>query len=73
MKRIPKKVISILDKRADAAKMFIKADNELVDWMNENQVDITHYELRDHILTGCESIINPEGSKETILDFLKRW
>jgi hypothetical protein len=73
MKRILKKINDILDRRVKAAQDFIKADKELVEWMNENRVDITHYKLKDYILCGCEIIVNHEGSKESIIDFLNCW
>ena len=73
MKKIPKKVIDILNKRAKAAEEFIRRDTELVEWMKENGIDITHYELEDHILCGCSSIVDSQGSKEAIIDFLNRW
>lgn len=73
VKKIPKKVRDILDKRAKAAKEFIACDNQLVDWLREQNVDLTHPDLQDHILTGCASLIDPEASSNTIIDFLKNW
>ena len=73
MKKIPKKVIDILNKRAKAAEEFIRRDTELVEWMIENGVDIAHYELKDHIQCGCSSIIDSRGSNDAIIHFLERW
>jgi hypothetical protein len=72
MNRIPKYVFSILEKRAKAAKLFMKYDSELVNWMEKHHMDTNSPSLQDHIHGGCVSVVEPEASKKTIINFLDK-
>ena len=73
MRRIPARIRKVIADRTKAAQKFMALDAELVDWMIEQDVDITHWKLRDNIHGGCESIVNPKASEENILYFLNCW
>ena len=72
MSKIPKRVLTILEKRANAAALFMKHDSELVNWMEKHHMDTNSPALQDHIHGGCVSVVEPEASKEAIIDFLDR-
>ena len=75
MKKIPAEVRKILADRTKAAQKFMALDSELVQWMEDQGIILSHYgwQLADHIHGGCESIVNPKASEEAILRFLKCW
>lgn len=73
MKKIPARVRKMLADRTKAAQKFMALDSELVQWMEEQGIDIAHWKLRDHIHGGCASIVNPKESEEAILRFLDCW
>ncbi len=73
MRKIPARVKKILADRTKAAQKFMALDSELVQWMEEQGIDIACWKLRDHIHGECASIVNPKESEEAILWFLKLW
>lgn len=75
MRKIPARVKKILADRTKAAQKMMALDSELVQWMEEQGIDVAHWnwKLGDHIHGGCESIVNPKASEEAILHFLKCW
>lgn len=75
MRKIPVRVKKILADRTKAAQKFMALDSELVQWMEEQGIDVAYWnrKLGDHIHGGCASIVNPKESEEEILRFLKLW
>lgn len=73
MRKIPARVRKILADRAKAAEKFMALDSELVQWMEEQGIDVACWKLRDHIHGGCASIVNPKESEDAILRFLNLW
>lgn len=73
MRKIPARIKKVLAGRTKAAQKFMELDSELTQWMEEHGIDLSHWELRNHLHGGCISVIEPRVSEETILDFLNRW
>ena len=56
--KIPKYINKLLEKRAKSAMTFINCDNQIVEWLDKNNIEVES----DHILTGACSLCEPYNS-----------
>lgn len=68
---IPKEIIRTLKRRETAARKFMNEDSKLVELLEASGVNTLDTKLEAHILTGCESLVNPAISTKAIINYLK--
>ena len=67
--KCPKYIEDLCKKRAEYACKFMKCDGEIAKWLEKHNL-LSEVEDYD-ILTGCESIVNPDSSSERIIAVIK--
>ena len=61
--KCPKYIKDLCYRRAKAASKFIDYDYKIYEWLEDHNVQVEDFD----ILTGCESIVNPYASSDSII------
>ena len=69
--KCPKYIIALCKKRAEYVDKFLKCDCEIVEWLEKHNL-LSEVEDYD-ILTGCESIVNPDASSQRIIEVIENY
>ena len=67
--KCPKYIEDLCKKRAKHAAKFMECDCEIAEWLEKHNL-LSEVEDYD-ILTGCESIVNPNASSKRIIAVIK--
>lgn len=59
---IPKKIEKLIEQREKYAWSIMRADSELFEWLEGNEIDVEEYDVR----CGCEMYVNPDGAASRI-------
>ena len=66
--QIPKKVLSLIEKRAKLASKLQEVNFELDEWLDKHQIDVESEDYRG----GVELFEDPYGSAERVLEAIAK-